>query len=128
VLERRDKTSCVEWALLALFLIAPGSALSKGSSIHSGDGYNPDHISSLPPEVRDTVLTKCADARALHNFSRLRHGASEIEIHYEHMICGVRDYCTPGKCLHEIYRQTEDGHYRLVGRYYGHRFEKEERY
>ena len=39
--------------------------------MHSEDRYNPQHIESLPPEIRHTIYHRCSTPRALHPFVML---------------------------------------------------------
>jgi hypothetical protein len=104
-------------ALMTL-LLACSQSSAKGNSVHSEDRYNPQHIDSLPSEVRNTILHRCGQPKALHNFARYFDNLNRIVLHFEHLICdGDGTYCTPSGCLHQVWVST-GGHYRLVRSYY----------
>jgi hypothetical protein len=42
---------------------------AKGGGMHSEDRYNPQHIESLPPEIRNAIIHRCSTPRALHTFA-----------------------------------------------------------
>jgi hypothetical protein len=113
------KISTFSISTLVLLLLQPTATLAKGGSSRSEDRYNPQHITSLPPEVRQIVVSKCKEPRALHEFSNYRDGTTEIVLHYEHLICGLSNiYCSRNACLHEFYRRSAQGRYRLVRSFY----------
>ena len=43
--------------------------VAKDGGMHSEDRYNPQHILSLPPEIRASVIHQCGVPRALHDFA-----------------------------------------------------------
>jgi len=49
-----------------------GEAKAKGGSYQMDEVYNPQHISSLPPEIRASVYAVCNEPRALHTFAEYR--------------------------------------------------------
>ena len=103
-------------AVAAAFLIG-GDAIAKGSNYRSDDRYNPQHITSLPPEVRAVVEHECSDPRALHEFAAYDEGR-RIVLHYEHFYCQGHDvFCKAEGCLHQVYVPS-GGHYRLQRSYY----------
>jgi hypothetical protein len=57
--------------LISAALISTRS-FSKGGNYRSEDRYDPQHIESLPPEVRDAVIRLCPAPRALHNLRPTR--------------------------------------------------------
>jgi len=56
--------------LVACLLMLPFSNQSsgKGGGMQSEDRYNPDHIESLPLEIRAAVIRQCGTPKALHTF------------------------------------------------------------
>ena len=83
------------------------------------DGYNPEHISSLPPEIRRSVYATCGDPRALHNFARYGDNLHIVTLHFEHLLCGSSPVrCSASGCLHEVFTLTGNGRYQLIRRYY----------
>lgn len=103
-------------AVMTVLLIGD-AALAKGSSYHAEDRYNPQHIQSLPPEVRASILRQCGDPKALHEFA-VYSNHDRIVLHYEHFYCQGRDsFCNASGCLHQVY-VLSNGHYRLQRSYY----------
>jgi hypothetical protein len=74
---------CVFTALLLTW--APSFA--KGGGMHSEDRYNPQHIDSLPPEIRSAIYHKCSTPRALHDFASYSENMNRIVLHFEHFYC-----------------------------------------
>src|SRR5271166_6784347 len=56
---------------------------AKAGGFHSEDRYNPQHIQSLPPEVRNAIMHKCATPRALHDFANYSENLQRIVLHFE---------------------------------------------
>ena len=119
------KASIASRGLMAFVFMAfvPASLLSgplfaKGGSVRSEDRYNPHHIESLPPEIRDAVIRQCGSPRALHDFASYSEHLQKIVLHFEHFYCDVGDsFCGPSGCLHQLY-VSSGGHYRLLRSYY----------
>ena len=100
-------------ALLAADLSGFG-VLARASNYRADDGYNPQHISSLPPEIRTAVLANCSVPRALHSFAEYRDNLHTVTLHFEHFLCGTAEaYCSASGCLHRKYTLMPGGHYRL---------------
>ena len=101
--------------VIAAMSLACEPAFAKGGTINSQDGYNPQHIDNLPPEIHDVVVGKCHEPRALHEFAVFRNGTSQIVLHYEYLLCGLSHvYCTTTSCLHQIYVRSAKGRYKLI--------------
>jgi hypothetical protein len=93
---------CCCVSIVLVFMCAQASA--KGGGMHSEDRYNPQHIDSLPPEIRKSILHKCNDPKALHPFARYSDSFKRIVLHFEHFICdGDGSFCTPSGCLHQVW-------------------------
>jgi hypothetical protein len=91
---------------------------AKGGNIRSEDRYNPQHIESLPPEIRSSILHKCGVPKALHSFASYLDNSKKIVLHFEHFVCdGDGTYCTASGCLHEVYISA-GSHYKLERSYY----------
>jgi hypothetical protein len=91
---------------------------AKGSGIHSEDRYNPQHIDSLPPEIRKAIFHMCSTPRALHPFASYFDNSKRIVLHFEHFYCDQRHtFCSPSGCLHQVW-VSAGGHYRLVRSYH----------
>ena len=58
---------CLCTLLAVLLTCAQLSA--KGGSFHTEDRYNPQHIDSLPTEIRNSILRRCSEPKALHPFA-----------------------------------------------------------
>ena len=107
---------CV-YAFFALLMTCTG-LLAKGGSFHTEDRYNPQHIDSLPPEVRDAIIRQCSAPRALHEFSHYTGNPRKVVLHFEHLYCGTGGtFCGAAGCLHQVYGFSH-GHYKLLRSYY----------
>ena len=108
----------VVWATVTAALLG-GSALAKGASYRQEDRYNPQHIQSLPHEIRTAIVRLCPDPRALHEFTAYSNHYGRIVLHFEHFYCQGHDvFCKASDCLHQVYVSSR-GHYRLERSYYG---------
>ena len=104
-------------ALISL-LLTTIQLSAKGGNYHTEDLYNPQHIESLPPEIRNSILHRCGTPKALHPFARYFDNSKRIVLHFEDFICdGDGTYCTASGCLHQVWVST-GGRYRLVRSYY----------
>jgi hypothetical protein len=56
---------------------------AKGGNYHTEDRYNPQHISSLPPEIRNSILHRCNEPKALHPFASYSDDSKRIVLHFE---------------------------------------------
>jgi hypothetical protein len=111
-------TSVRYLCVFVALLLTCAQALARGNSSTSEDRYNPQHIDSLPPEIRNSILRKCSMPKALHPFARYSEGSKKIVLHYEHFLCdGDGTYCSPSGCLHQVWALVR-GHYVLVRSYY----------
>jgi len=91
---------------------------AKAGNVQTEDRYNPQHIDRLPPEIRDSILRKCNDPKALHQFAGYFDDSKRIVLHFEHFVCGGDGtYCSPSGCLHQVWALVR-GHYQLVRSYY----------
>lgn len=101
-----------------IVLLTCSQALAKGGSYHMEDRYNPQHIDSLPSEVRSSILHRCAEPKALHPFASYFDNSRRIVLHFEHFVCdGDGTYCTSSGCLHQVWLSV-GSHYRLVRSYH----------
>lgn len=74
---------------------------AKGGTYRMEGRYNPQHIDSLPPEIRSSIMRKCSEPKALHPFAKYSDGSKKIELHFEHFVCdGDGTYCDASGCLH----------------------------
>ena len=105
-------------AFLAI-LLSCGQSLARGSNYHTEDRYNPQHISSLPTEVRNFIVHGCGEPEALHSFAQYFDDLKGVVLHFEHLLChGDSTYCTDSSgCLHQVWISV-GGHFRLVRSYY----------
>jgi hypothetical protein len=99
-------------------LLMSALSFAKGGGMHSEDRYNPQHIQSLPPDVRNTIMHRCGTPRALHDFASYHDDLRRIVLHFEHFYCNERNtFCSPLGCLHQVY-VLQGGRYRLLRSYY----------
>jgi hypothetical protein len=109
-------TRCL-YVFFALLLTCT-ELLAKGGNFRVEDRYNPQHIDSLPPEIRNSILRRCSEPNALHSFASYSDDSRRIVLHFEHFVCdGDGTYCSPSGCLHQVWAVTR-GHYLLVRSYY----------
>jgi len=100
-----------------VMLLACGQLSARGG-YHSEDRYNPQHIASLPLEVRASVIHRCSTPRALHSFAIYFDNLRGVVLHFEHFLCDGEDtYCTASGCLHQVWVSV-GGHYQLLRSYY----------
>lgn len=93
-------------------------ANAKGGNYLKDEVYNPQHITSLPPEIRSSVYASCSEPRALHKFAEYRDSLRIITLHFERLLCGTSDFqCLASGCLHEVFTLTRSGQYKLTRRY-----------
>jgi hypothetical protein len=104
--------------VLCSLLLTCTELLAKGGNYHTDDRYSLQHIDSLPPEIRSSIVRKCNDPKALHPFARYSDNAKRIELHFEHFVCdGDGCYCGPSGCLHQNWVLVR-GHYHLLRSFY----------
>lgn len=103
-------------ALIAALMMTTQS-FGRGGNMRSEDRYESQHISNLPPHVRQAVLRLCRGARALHDFSIYTDHLQVIVLHFERLYCEQTSFCKPSGCLHQTYISSH-GHYRLVESHY----------
>jgi len=107
------------FAVACCVTIAQAKGGNPQASQPTQDGYNPEHISSLPPKIGRSVYAICGEPRALHNFAKYGDNLRIVTLHFEHLLCGsslVR--CSASGCLHEVFTLTGSGRYQLTRRYY----------
>ena len=116
------KRLVMKLAPIALGLLATVSlaspAFARGGPPHLLDpAWNPQHISSLPAEVRNAVAQMCGNSQAEHQFASYSQNLQIVVLHFEHLRCGNGPkFCTQAGCLHQVYTST-GGHYRLSRTY-----------
>jgi hypothetical protein len=103
---------------LVLMSLVNSQVLAKGGSYSSEDRYNPQHIESLPSEIRDVVIHRCSVPKALHEFAEYTDNPQKVVLHFEYLYCATgATFCSPSGCLHQVYVSSHD-HYRLSRSYY----------
>ena len=104
--------------LIACAFTASVHARSVGHG--SEDPWNSEHISQLPPEVREAVMRLCGHSPlAAHYFTTYSQNSRLIKLHFEHFRCeGHPSFCNQSGCLHQEYI-LKDGRYRLLRSFYG---------
>jgi hypothetical protein len=106
-------------AIACCIAVANAKGGNPQASQPTQDGYNPEHITSLPPELRRLLHASCSEPRALHNFAKYGDGLRTITLHFEHLLCGASHIrCSASGCLHEVFALTGSGRYQLIRRYY----------
>jgi hypothetical protein len=80
---------CLVAFILVSLLSTLSSARGGGGFGRSEDRDNPDHIESLPPEIRDAVIHQCITPRALHPFAHYTDNLQTVVLHYEHFYCSA---------------------------------------
>ena len=114
---KRNNSRVLACALAAACYVVCNEAYATNYTME--DRYNPQHITSLPPEIRSHVYAICEQPRALHNFSEYRDNSRIVILHFEHFICGASQVrCSVSGCLHEVFTLSRGGRYKLTGRYY----------
>jgi hypothetical protein len=102
--------------LAAASLASP--AFARGGLHLLDPAWNPQHISSLPAEVRNDLAHMCGDSQAEHQFATYSENLRTLVLHFEHLRCGNRGkFCTQAGCLHQVYALT-GGRYRLSRTYH----------
>ena len=109
-------------APIAIGLLATASlaspAFARGTLHLLDPAWNPEHIRSLPAELRNALAHMCRDSKAEHQFARYSQSLRILVLHFEHFRCGYRGArCTQAGCPHQVYTRT-DGRYRLLRSYY----------
>jgi hypothetical protein len=109
------------FAAFLVMLVGCGQSLARGTW-HTEDRYNPQHISNLPPEVRNFIVHTCSgEPKALHSFAQYFDHLKGVVLHFEHFLChgNGNNYCTVSSgCLHQVWISVGD-HFRLQRSYYG---------
>jgi len=108
---------------IAIALLATAS-LASTASARGGMGHlldpalNPQHIGSLPAEVRSALAQMCGDSQAEHQFANYSQNLRVLVLHFEYLRCGSRGkLCTQAGCLHQVYTST-GGRYQLSRTYH----------
>ena len=92
---------------------------ARATNYISMDIYSPQHVGSLPPEIRAYVYASCNEPRALHNFAEYRNNLHTVILHFERYLCGTSEpRCSASGCLHEVFTLTGNGRFKLTRRYY----------
>ena len=105
------------YAVILMSLCASQS-VAKGGSFTTENPDNPQHIESLPPEIRAAIIRQCHGPKAHHYFAIYSDNLQRIVLHFEHLHCNSDSaFCNPSGCLHQIYVSSH-GHYRLLRSYY----------
>ena len=81
--------------------------------------WNPDHFKVLPPEIKKAIAPLCKSTPLLgHYFALYAENSRFMNLHFEYFHCeGVRPFCTPAGCLHQVYVLT-NGRYRPYKTFY----------
>ncbi len=103
--------------VLSAVLMLSTQSFGKGGNMRSEDRYESQHIGNLPANVRQAVLRRCPNAKALHDFSTYTDHLQVMVLHFERLYCERKSFCGPPGCLHQTYISFH-GHYRLVESHY----------
>src|SRR6516165_2126013 len=80
-----------------LVVCAQSSALARGGGLPHDEPWNPEHIDSLPAEVRNSVLHMCrVRPNAAHYFATYLDCGRVIKLHFEHFDCEGRQMYRKG--------------------------------
>ena len=111
------KLAPIAVGLLATVSLA-SPAFARGVLLLLDPAWNPEHIRSLPAEVRNALTHMCRDPQAQHQFASYSQSSRALVLHFEHFRCGNRGArCTQAGCLHQVYTST-GGRYRMLKSYY----------
>jgi len=110
----------VSLAATVLAVLDGGGIANAAGAMRSEDRWNPQHIDSLPAEIRSAIAPYarlCGGALAAeHLFARYldKGDVKLVGLHFEHLRCGEHaKLCTAAGCLHQVYIST-GGRYRLL--------------
>ena len=105
--------------LAALLLSLAGEPLALAQYVKDPP-WNPEHVDSLPKEVRSAVLALCpSHPNAAHYFATFSSNKSQqINLHFEKFHCDQKSFCNTSSCLHQTY-VLSGGHYTLAKSFYG---------
>jgi hypothetical protein len=109
------------WAITAaiLFSLTSSSAFALSGGPSASDRWNPQHVDSLPADIRNAVIQMCGQSpKAERAFTSYFENSRRVVLHFEHFRCDGRPLCTKAGCLQQVYIFT-GGHYRLLKSYYG---------
>ena len=83
------------------------------------DRWNPQHVDSLPADIRNAVTRMCSQApKAERDLTSYFENSRRIVLHFQHFRCDGRPLCTRAGCPQQVYIFT-GGHHRLLKSYYG---------
>src|SRR4051794_25858299 len=112
------RCSCAITAAI-LFGLTPSSAFALSGGPSAPDRWNPQHVDSLPADIRNAVTRMCGQApKAERDFTSYFENSRRIVLHFQHFRCDGRPLCTKAGCLQQVYTFT-GGHYRLLKSHYG---------
>jgi hypothetical protein len=84
----------------------------------SPDRWNPQHVESLPADIRNAVTRMCGQSpKAERAFTSYFENSRRVVLHFENFRCDGRSLCTQAGCLQQVYILT-GGRYRLLKSYY----------
>jgi hypothetical protein len=110
--------SCAITAAI-LFSLTSSSAFALSGGPSAPDRWNPQHVDSLPADIRNAVTRMCGQSpKAERAFTSYFENSRRIVLHFEYFRCDGRPLCTKAGCLQQVYMFT-GGHYRLLKSYYG---------
>ncbi len=103
----------------SLLLAGALPAHSRGSSPSKDDPWNPEHIASLPPEIRSYISSTCkGPASAQHDFATYSPSEKRWRINIEYLRCeGLTAVRHGHQCIDVDFVEV-GSHFRLAGKQY----------
>ena len=103
----------------SLLLASALPAVSRGSSPSRGDPWNPEHIDTLPPEIRHYIAGMCkGPASAQHDFATYSPAEKRWRINIEYLRCeGLTEFRRGHQCVDVDFVEV-GSHFRLASKQY----------
>jgi len=102
--------------LIAVLLACENSCRQRAATITRKIVTIHSTLAACLPEIRNSILHRCNEPKALHPFASYSDDSKRIVLHFEHFVCD-EDNCSPSGCLHQVWALVR-GHYLLVRSYY----------
>lgn len=103
----------------ALLLLNALPAAARGSAPSKDDPWNPEHIGTLPPEIRHYIASICrGPASAQHDFATYSPAEKRWRINIEYLRCeGLGEFRRGHQCIDVDFVEV-GSHFRLSSRQY----------
>lgn len=104
---------------VSLLVASAVPADSRGSSPSRDDPWNPEHIGSLPPEIRQYIAGMCkGPASAQHDFATYSPAEKRWRINIEYLRCeGLTEVRRGHQCIDVDFVEV-GSHFRLASKQY----------